>query len=142
MSEHVPIPSGARRKVAAALASASGFEIAFHFHLHRAAVTLSRPLAVPPQDLAAAEPIPLAELAPGERAVVLSVDTTTPIGRRPLALGFHPGTPLRVGRRAPLGDPTTYELRGSRFCLRRSEAERIRVGREASDAPIRPAVLR
>ena len=34
---------------------------------------------------------------------------------------------LRVIRRAPLGDPTTYELRGSRFCLRRAEAERIAV---------------
>jgi Fe2+ transport system protein FeoA len=34
-----------------------------------------------------------------------------------------------VIRRAPLGDPTTYELRGSRFCLRRAEAEQIAVVR-------------
>ena len=32
-----------------------------------------------------------------------------------------------VIRRAPLGDPVEYELRGCRICLRRSEAERIRV---------------
>jgi ferrous iron transport protein A len=30
-------------------------------------------------------------------------------------------------RRAPLGDPVVYELRGYHLCLRRSEATRIRV---------------
>jgi ferrous iron transport protein A len=71
--------------------------------------------------------VPLSRLAPGESAEVKAVDGASPIGRRLLELGFRPGTPLRVIRRAPLGDPTTYELRGSRFCLRRSEAERITV---------------
>jgi len=105
---------------------------------------VSRALAAPlrESDLQAPEPIPLDRLETGEHAVVLSVDTASPIGRRLLDLGFHPGTPLRVGRRAPLGDPTTYELRGSRFCLRRSEAERVRVAREAPDPPIRAAATR
>ena len=71
--------------------------------------------------------IPLSRLAPGQVAEVKSVDGTSPIGRRLIELGFRPGTRLRVIRRAPLGDPTTYELRGSRFCLRRAEAERIAV---------------
>jgi ferrous iron transport protein A len=71
--------------------------------------------------------VPLASLAPGECAEVRWVDGASPIGRRLLELGFRPGTPLRVIRRAPLGDPTTYELRGSRFCLRRAEAERVEV---------------
>jgi len=71
--------------------------------------------------------IPLSRLAPGQCAEVKSVDSASPIGRRLLELGFRPGTRLRVIRRAPLGDPTTYELRGSRFCLRRAEAERIAV---------------
>ena len=71
--------------------------------------------------------MPLARLAPGQSAEVKAVDGTSPIGRRLLELGFRPGTRLRVIRRAPLGDPTTYELRGSRFCLRRAEAERIAV---------------
>ena len=71
--------------------------------------------------------ISLARRAPGQCAEVKAVDESSPIGRRLLELGFRPGTRLRVIRRAPLGDPTTYELRGSRFCLRRSEAERIAV---------------
>ena len=64
-------------------------------------------------------------------AEVRAVDSASPIGRRLLELGFRPGTALRVIRRAPLGDPTTYELRGSRFCLRRAEAERVEVALRA-----------
>jgi len=71
--------------------------------------------------------VPLSRLAPGQCAEIRAVDGTSPIGRRLLELGFRPGTQLRVIRRAPLGDPTTYELRGSRFCLRHAEAERIAV---------------
>jgi ferrous iron transport protein A len=71
--------------------------------------------------------VPLSQLAPGETAEVKAVDGASAIGRRLLDLGFRPGTRVRVIRRAPLGDPTTYELRGSRFCLRSVEAERIAV---------------
>jgi len=49
------------------------------------------------------------------------------VSRRLLDLGFVPGTRVRVVRRAPLGDPTLYELRGTQLCLRRSEAARVRV---------------
>ena len=69
----------------------------------------------------------LAELEPGCRAVVESVDGDGAIGRRLLDLGFVPGTELCMVRRAPLGDPAEYELRGMRLCLRRTEAARIRV---------------
>jgi Fe2+ transport system protein FeoA len=41
-----------------------------------------------------------------------------------------------VIRRAPLGDPTTYELRGSRFCLRRAEAERVSVAPITAGDPL------
>ena len=69
----------------------------------------------------------LAQLAPGDRAVIVAIDRETAIGRRLADLGFVPGTGVRALRRAPLGDPTVYEIRGTRFCLRRSEARRIRV---------------
>jgi len=72
-------------------------------------------------------PLSLADLAPGSAARVAAVDPQSPIGRRLLDLGFVPGTEVRVVRRAPLGDPVEYELRGYRVCLRRSEALRIRV---------------
>jgi len=73
------------------------------------------------------EPIPLTQLAPGTRAVIESVDASCGIGRRLLDLGFVPATPVRVLRRAPMGDPVSYELRGTRICLRRTEAVRILV---------------
>jgi ferrous iron transport protein A len=71
--------------------------------------------------------VSLAELAPGSVAVVESVDDSGPIGRRLLDLGFLPRTLVRVLRRAPLGDPVVFELRGTMLCLRRSEASRVRV---------------
>ena len=69
----------------------------------------------------------LSSLAPGRCATVLGVDSSTPEGRRLLELGFLPETKIRVGRRAPLGDPIAFHLRGGQICLRRSEAALIRV---------------
>ena len=80
-----------------------------------------------PPNAASGSPRPLAELAPGSVAVVASVDGSDPVGRRLLDLGFTRHTRVSVVRRAPLGDPVVDELRGSRLCLRRSEALRIRV---------------
>jgi Fe2+ transport system protein FeoA len=70
---------------------------------------------------------PLASLAPGQRGTVVGVDASTPRGRRLLELGFLPGTEISVVRRAPLGDPIAFYLRGGQICLRRSEAELISV---------------
>ena len=61
--------------------------------------------------------------------MVARVDPDHPIGRRLLDLGFAPDTPIQVLRRAPLGDPVSYELRGMRLCLRRTEAQRVWVQR-------------
>ncbi len=71
--------------------------------------------------------VPLSSLAPGRRATVLCVDASTPEGRRLQELGFLPETEIRVVRRAPLGDPIAFSLRGAQICLRRSEAARVRV---------------
>jgi len=74
-----------------------------------------------------AEILPLAELEPGREGVVVDVESTGPISRRLLDLGLLPQTPVKVLRRAPLGDPTIYELRGYRLCLRKGDAARVRV---------------
>lgn len=66
-------------------------------------------------------------LAPGDQAIVTRVIGDGPIERRLLDLGLLPGTVVSVLRRAPLGDPIEYELRGYRLCLRRTEAARVRV---------------
>ena len=50
-----------------------------------------------------------------------------PIARRLGDLGIRKGTQIEVIRRAPLGDPTVYELRSYQLCLRRTESARIRV---------------
>jgi Fe2+ transport system protein FeoA len=78
--------------------------------------------AVPPSGA-----VPLCELRPGCVAVVQCVDTSCPVGRRLQDLGFVPGTEVTLVRRAPLGDPSEYELRGARLCLRRREAARVGV---------------
>ena len=79
----------------------------------------------------------LADLAPGESAEVEAVALEGALGQRLADLGFLPGTRVTLVRRAPLGDPSVYELRGSQLCLRRSEAARIRVRRTAPARPRR-----
>lgn len=79
----------------------------------------------------------LAELSPGSHAVVVDVEHTGSVGRRLLDLGLLPNTPVKVLRRAPLGDPVVYELRGYRLCLRRCDAQRVRVRlKDAAAEPI------
>ncbi len=69
-------------------------------------------------------------LAPGEAGVVEGLEGTGPVDQRLRDLGLVPGTKVTALRRAPLGDPTEYELRGYRLCLRRTEGARVRVRRE------------
>lgn len=70
---------------------------------------------------------------PGSELVVDHVEgDATPASRRLGDLGLLPDTPISVVRRAPLGDPIEYALRGYRLCLRRSEASRIWVRRIAT----------
>lgn len=78
-------------------------------------------------DLAQGQECALTALAPGQTGQVIAVDAEDARGRRLLDLGFLPGTSLRVLRRAPLGDPVVYELRGYRVCLRGEDAQRVRV---------------
>lgn len=89
----------------------------------------SHPLhpALPSPRAAVDGPHLLTELEPGQRAIVEGVDVSTPIGRRLQDLGFVAGTSVTMVRNAPLGDPVIYELRGTRLCLRRSEARLVQV---------------
>lgn len=72
-------------------------------------------------------PTLLSELPPGGRGVVVDVDAPPALLKRLEALGFLPETEVRCRRRAPLGEPRVYELRGTQLCLRRAEAARIRI---------------
>jgi ferrous iron transport protein A len=69
--------------------------------------------------------VPLTRLRPGQRAIIAQLDSVDPIGRRLLDLGFVPGSEVRAVRRAPLGDPVAYEVRGSQLCLRARDARQV-----------------
>jgi len=69
----------------------------------------------------------LGELEAGARAIVRRVSGEPGLLRRLMELGFVPGTPITLVRRAPMGDPIELRLRGTHFSIRTSEADRIDV---------------
>jgi ferrous iron transport protein A len=71
----------------------------------------------------------LADHKPGDEVRVAGVSGAgnEALADRLRALGFVPGTKIQILRRAPLGDPTEYALRGTRISLRRAEAGRVAV---------------
>lgn len=82
---------------------------------------------VPPLPARATAERPLGGEAPGAVVRVRRVTGDDVLARRLVDLGFWPGTRVQVVRRAPLGDPIQYALRGFRIALRRSEAARVLV---------------
>jgi len=74
----------------------------------------------------------LAELRPGERAIVTGIAATCPDGerRRLMELGFFPGTEVEATLESPLGDPVAYRVRQMTIALRRRQAELIKVQRD------------
>lgn len=75
--------------------------------------------------------VQLAEARLGATVVVEAV-ADDPAGRRLAALGFVPGTRVVVGRRAPLGDPTVYRVRGADVAVRREAARLVEVRDEVA----------
>lgn len=73
--------------------------------------------------------VALSRLAVGDRATILRIASRR-FSSRLMALGFVPGSSVVVRRKSPLRDPTEYEVRGTRVCLRASEAAHIIVSPE------------
>jgi len=69
----------------------------------------------------------LDEVEPGGRVKVTHVAGSGSARRRLLDLGMVPGTVIEVLRRAPLGDPVEYRVRGSCISIRRREAHLVEV---------------
>ena len=70
----------------------------------------------------------LSELPVGAEAIVRNVAPgPSGEGRRLQEIGFVPGTRVRVERRAPLGDPTVFEIRSTRLALRRDGSDLVEV---------------
>ena len=71
--------------------------------------------------------VPLDALKAGSEAEIVSMASGNPMLQRLRELGLLPGTRIKLVRFAPLGDPLEILVRGSRLCLRRTEANEISV---------------
>jgi ferrous iron transport protein A len=76
----------------------------------------------------------LDQLSRHQSAVITGYDASLPKSCRERFedLGLLPETVIQRERRAPLGDPIVYRVRGTLLCLRRSEACHIRIRPHAS----------
>jgi Fe2+ transport system protein FeoA len=72
-------------------------------------------------------PRTLADLHPGQRAVVSSVACDSAVGQRMLHLGLLEGTEVMLVRRAPAGDPLEVRVAGYALSVRASEARLVGV---------------
>jgi ferrous iron transport protein A len=69
----------------------------------------------------------LSRLTVGRCARVLAVGGDAQLRRRLLEMGFCNGATVEVVRRAPLGDPIEFRLRGYYLSLRAEEARHVRI---------------
>jgi Fe2+ transport system protein FeoA len=71
----------------------------------------------------------LADLSPGDSAILEDVGGDRAFRRRLMELGFVPSTAVRLLTVAPLGDPLQFEVRHCRVSIRRRQARAIKVRR-------------
>ena len=69
----------------------------------------------------------LDELGVGSRGNVVAVEGDRDLRRRLLEMGFCNGAAIEVVRRAPLGDPIEFFLRGYYLSLRHEQARSVRI---------------
>jgi Fe2+ transport system protein FeoA len=73
--------------------------------------------------------ITLEHLQPGDEATVQKLSGEPETMTRLMEMGLVEGTPIKVVKYAPLGDPIEILVRGYHFSLRRAEAAGIMVQR-------------
>lgn len=66
-------------------------------------------------------------LHPGQLATVLKINGVSALRRRFIEMGIVKGETIRIERRAPLGDPIEYLVKGYHLALRMEEAAQIEV---------------
>jgi len=69
----------------------------------------------------------LSDLEPGDTCKVTHVGGSGGERRRMMDMGIVRGSRIEVVRKAPMGDPVEFLLRGYNLTLRKAEAEVIRV---------------
>ncbi len=72
-------------------------------------------------------PIPMGELPVGSRARVVEIAGSGKHQRRMLDMGFVPGAEVASVRKAPLGDPIEYHIKGTAVALRCEDADTVLV---------------
>jgi ferrous iron transport protein A len=80
----------------------------------------------------------LDQIPKGRVVHVVGVVGDDPIARRLNDLGIRKGVQIQVIRRAPLGDPTVFELCGYQLCLRQTESARVQVSSAVETARSTP----
>lgn len=69
----------------------------------------------------------LSDLKLGEKGVITRITGAGAVRRRILDMGLVSGTEITVVRRAPLGDPVEFLLKGYNLSLRAKEAGHVYV---------------
>jgi Fe2+ transport system protein FeoA/Mn-dependent DtxR family transcriptional regulator len=72
-------------------------------------------------------PVPMGELPVGSQARVVEIAGSGKHQRRMLDMGFVPGAEVATIRKAPLGDPIEYRIKGTAVALRSRDADTILV---------------
>jgi Fe2+ transport system protein FeoA/Mn-dependent DtxR family transcriptional regulator len=72
-------------------------------------------------------PVPMGELLVGSQARVVEIAGSGKHQRRMLDMGFVPGAEVSTVRKAPLGDPIEYRIKGTAVALRREDADTVLV---------------
>lgn len=84
-------------------------------------------------------PLTLADLKPGDRARIESIDTADPAVQRLMVLGLVEGAEVLFLRRSLGGDPLEIRIYGAAISLRDEQARRFRVVPTAVRDAGRPA---
>lgn len=69
----------------------------------------------------------LSELKPGEKGIITRIEGSGVVRKRLLDMGLVKGTEITVIRKAPLGDPVEFLLRGYNLSLRKKESDSVYV---------------
>jgi Fe2+ transport system protein FeoA len=69
----------------------------------------------------------LADLKPGQSGTIIKLQLSGALKRRLMDMGVIAGTPVRVEKVAPLGDPIEVHIKSYQLSLRKGEADKIDV---------------
>jgi len=69
----------------------------------------------------------LDQLKPGQEGTIVRVGNTGPVRRRIVDMGVVRGTPVKLVKITPLGDPIKVKVKGYSLSLRKEEAAAISV---------------